>query len=353
MRNTLLLSLLLCSTIAMTGCGGNTSSSQNDVSSANSNSSTPESNIMNDIASGVSQFLEADGREYGKTYTAKIGEKLSNEFFSMKVNEAYKMTSVSGYTPDNEGFEFLCVNVTSTNISDETINVGAYDFTVRWGDGEEDFDYALEGEDDFGYELYTYGRDLPKHGTETGNVYFIVPSDATELKFEYIEIYDDEFNGNTYQVELSSLEYKDDPYKFEEPDGNWGNIGDTLSTRYFDMTVNDIIYSDSLLDFTVDEGYKFLSINVTLTHTSIKPIKTGGYYFYTYWGNGDEDYMEQDLGIEDFPYTTTLERGNSITGDMFYVVPDTAEKIIFEFVETIDGEDVFYSIDLGGVTTSV
>lgn len=362
MKKIVSLCAVLFTVVAMAGCAGSTESTQggssNNTPDASSDTeSASGNNALNDIASGVSQFLEANGREYGKTYTAKIGEKISNEFFSMTVNEAYKMTSVSGYTPDDKGYEFLCVNVTSENIFSEPINVGAYDFTVRWGDGEEDFDYAIQEEDDFGYDIYPYGADLAQFESVTGNVYFLVPKNATDIKFEYLEIYEDDFSGNTYQIDLGALSYRDDPYVYEDPDGNWGYIGDILSTKSFDMTVNDIMFSNTLFDYEVDPGYKFLSVNVTLTNTSLKAIDVGGYYFCTYWGTGDEDYMyslsEDDIGAVDFPYVTKLARGESITGNMFYVVPDTAEEIIFEYADYIDDETYeYYSVSLGGVTAS-
>ncbi len=206
MKKTALISAALAAVIAMTGC------SKTESTSGSSGSS--DGNIVNDIASNVSQFIEADGRGYGKTYTAEIGEKLDNQFFSVTVNEAYKMKSVSGYYYDD--YEFLVVNVTSTNIFEEDINVGAYDFNVRWAEGDDGMDYAVTDiGDDFGYDLYTDGKDIKSGETVSGNVYFAVPINQDNLMMEYVEIYDDDFNGNTYQFKLGTLEYRDDPYLAE------------------------------------------------------------------------------------------------------------------------------------------
>lgn len=206
--------MLLCGCLMISGCAAkNTTDSENSSSSTTSQAESGSSNdVLHDIASNVSKFMEADGREYGKTYTGKIGETLTNSFFDLTVNEAHRMSTVSGYTPDSEENEFLCVNVTVKNIFDEEIPVGTYDFNIRWALGDDGYDIALsEVGDDFGFDCYPEDTILSKNATVTGNVYFIIPKDCPMLKLEYVEYYDDNFDGNTYHIDLGTPDYMDDP----------------------------------------------------------------------------------------------------------------------------------------------
>ena len=82
----------------------------------------------------VSQFIEASGRDYGKTYTAKIGEEQKNSFFTTVVNSVEIKDEVNGYVPD-EGYEFACVNITVKNIFDEKIIMGCGDFEIAYNCG--------------------------------------------------------------------------------------------------------------------------------------------------------------------------------------------------------------------------
>ncbi|MBQ9948008.1 MAG: DUF4352 domain-containing protein [Oscillospiraceae bacterium] len=362
MKKTTILCALLAGVIAMTGCGGNTSgtaaeggSSDNSASSTTSTTSEDKGNdeessksLIDDIASSISQAAAADGREYGKTYTAKIGEKLKNEFFAMTVNEAYRMTSVSGYVPDDESYEYLCVNVTCTNIFSETINVGAYDFDIRWGDGDDEVEYAIYEEDEnYGYDLYPGEYDLPKNKSVTGNIYFFIPKDVSEVTFEYVEIYEDDFNGNTYQVPLSDLEYVEDPNAsaFQE---NWGVIGDTLTTSEFDLTVNDAKYVDEVEDYYVDDS-KFLAVDITVKNNLDEAVEAGAYYFLAYWGMGDDEYAYavENEEIVDYPINVELAAGESLSGTVYFIVPADVEPIIFEYSEYFTEETgAYYSFDL-------
>ncbi len=149
----------------------------------------------------VSQFIEASGRDYGRTYTAKMGEEQKNSFFTTVVNSVEIRNQVNGYVP-GEGFEFVCINITVKNIFDDEIIMGCGDFEIAWGDDEDERDIPSYA-DDLSDDLYPDQFYLDKNETFTGTVFFTVPVDRDgDLQFIYEELYDDEFEGSTYIIEL-------------------------------------------------------------------------------------------------------------------------------------------------------
>ena len=106
--------------LTLTACkqGNNvTVENSSDGSSAGTSNSSSSSETFLDKAS---KFLEADGRGYGKEHSAEIGEELKNEFFSLKVTDVYRYSSMGEYLPD-DGFDFVAVNISVGNIFSESI----------------------------------------------------------------------------------------------------------------------------------------------------------------------------------------------------------------------------------------
>ena len=360
-----IITMMLACTLALTtvGCGkdeDNSTAETKDTSAVTEtieadNSETSE-NSADDSTTSTAATTEADSTtnsnisyDEDESHSAKIGEKLSNEFFDMTVNSAHRMTSVNGYTPNDETFEFLCVNVKVRNNNFETVNVGTYDFTIRWGDGEDDFDYAIEQEG-FGFDNYPAEIDLPAMKFVEGNVFFMVPADAETLSFEYIVLYDNNTEGDTYYVELTDLDYMDDPEPAPENAEVYFEVGAVQSTDYFDMVVTDAFSVDEIGDFYLDEGWTFLGVNTTITNTSAEAIEAGAYYFCAYWGEGGEDefsYAVEEAEIVDMPISTELAAGESISGIMYFIVPaDTA--LTFEYTDFYsETEWKDYRVDLG------
>ncbi|MGN0649957.1 MAG: DUF4352 domain-containing protein [Oscillospiraceae bacterium] len=157
-----------------------------------------------DLASDVSKFIEADGRSYGQTYEKGMNEYNQTEFFKFQAKEAYRAETVGDFYLDSADMEFLCVNVEVINTFDTEIPVGTYDFIVRWGDGEDDFSYAESQDDGFGFDNYPEDINLGIGKTAKGNVYFTIPKSAENLKLEYLECYTDEFEGNTFLINLGN-----------------------------------------------------------------------------------------------------------------------------------------------------
>ncbi len=155
----------------------------------------------------LSTFVEAGGRDYGDIITNEIGEAQRNTFFVSTVNDVEFMDEVGDYYVDG-GYEFVAVDITVKNIFNQSIPMTNGDFYVCWSDTEigwgsdyEDWngpceEYIAEDayEDDF---TLSVGEDY------TGTLYFTIPTERSgKLKLVYEELYDDDFVGSTYIINL-------------------------------------------------------------------------------------------------------------------------------------------------------
>lgn len=163
---------------------------------------------LNEAADTISRYAEADGRDFGNTKTAEIGETLENNFFSMKVNSVYATDELNGYYFDDDSYEIVCVNVTATNTWGDTINVGTYDYVLRYGEGDSDYCSSTDQIADGADTAYPESKDIGNKESVTGDIFFTVPADATDLKLEYVEVYEDDFEGSVYQILLGDPEKK-------------------------------------------------------------------------------------------------------------------------------------------------
>ncbi len=337
-----ILAILMAAAVTLTavGCGDKENSTVNETEDAVV-SAEADNNAEGGNESEAEKLDEADK-------TGKIGDDLRTEFFTMNVVEAYRMNSVSGYVPNDPNYEYLAVHVAVKSTFTETINVGTYDFDVVWGETESEMAYAIE-EEGFGFDGYPYSQDLKFHEKAEGNVFFLVPKDAETLYFRYVAIFEDDSIGDIYQVELKDLGYLEDPY---EPAFTGAAVGDKMSTTVFDMTVNGVRTVDTVGDYTqadLEDGYKFIAVDMTIEGTSAEPVETGAYYFSVYWGEGDEDYCYAliEENVVDFPAQANIAAGETLSGEMFFVVPTETEYIDFYYFDLYDENLADYVVPLG------
>lgn len=144
----------------------------------------------------ASKILKSQGRTYDELYTGQMGETLTNSFFEFKIDSAKLLTELAGYLPETDGNKFLVADVEVTNIFEETIPVGNYDFYVLWNGGE---DIPYNASFDW---MYPDDAELAVGETLSGKLVFEIPPDAEDVMIGYTEIWDDEFEGNIYLVEI-------------------------------------------------------------------------------------------------------------------------------------------------------
>ncbi len=332
-------------TVTAVGCGDKDDSSEQETDEVSVSAETDDNEDKDDKDKDESSESQPEQLEEADK-TGGIGDTLRTEFFNMAVVEAYRMTSVSGYIPNDPAYEYVCVHMLVESRFTETINVGSYDFEIVWGDTEAECDYAIE-QDDFGFDKYPASVDIEYREKAEGNVFFMVPKDAKDLKLQYVAIFEDDSVGDIYQIELGDIGYLDDPY--QESGVTYVGVGEKMSTTVFDMQVNSAVMSDELAGYTPDPGWKFLTVNVSMEGTSAEAIETGAYYFCVYWSEAEEDicYAIEDEEVVDFPIYTEIAQGDKVEGNMYFVVPDNAEYIDFYYYDMYDEDLDDYIVTLG------
>ena len=138
-----------------------------------------------------------------ETYAQAIGEASDNRFFQWTVNSVRSETgALNNYDPE-DGTKYIIANITVTNIYDEPVAVGSYDYMVSWGDGENDWDYSYKS---FYDGMFPDDTQLAAGESITGDVVFEVPMDAENVSVIYEEYFSDDTTGDIYKVDVSLLE---------------------------------------------------------------------------------------------------------------------------------------------------
>lgn len=352
--------------LTLTACkqGNNvTVENSSDGSSAGTSNSSSSSETFLDKAS---KFLEADGRGYGKEHSAEIGEELKNEFFSLKVTDVYRYSSMGEYLPD-DGFDFVAVNISVGNIFSESIPVGSYDYVLRWGEGDENsFEAFQVGNMHTDYDISFFPDDttLSVGASKSGYIIFEAPSDSTELTLEYLEVYEDDFEGNTYHINLGNPEFAANDIKPENvaPSGSdetiYGDIGETVSTNEFDFSVNNLATGNIIGEYPADDGYTYVTADVTLTNTLETELEIGSGLFCVYFDivEGEERFEDYEYAMDtsvlesDSMFTTydTLAPGGTVTGTIVFMVPDDGVNLDLVVTQLAEDETISsYQIHLG------
>lgn len=139
-------------------------------------------------------------RSSGEVYEAQgFEQSLSTAFFDFQVNSASLVSQLEDYEPTDPNNLFLVVNITVQNTftDDSSIPMFDTDFALSWPDLGEDSIYC---ESSFASTQLPEEYEIFKGESRTGDLVFIVPSSQTGFTLEYLEIYEDEFEGNTFKI---------------------------------------------------------------------------------------------------------------------------------------------------------
>ncbi len=126
-----------------------------------------------------------------------------------------------------------------------------------------------------------------------------------------------------------------------------GAVGETLKTMFFDITVNSAYKADELNEMKpMDEGNNFAVVNVTVKNTTDEAIPMGGVDFVCRWGTGKEEcdypmsvYSHENLTGEDLSEEYTLQKGETVTGNLVYIVPESSTSFQLQTTETYTESD--------------
>lgn len=121
-----------------------------------------------------------------------------------------------------------------------------------------------------------------------------------------------------------------------------GRLGETISTVFFDFTVNDAYLCNEYNGYTPAEGNEIIVVNVTVKNTHTATIPMNDLDFQMQWGSENE---------EDFRFPIT---SNPETGDEVAAVSE--EQLPYEYELSVDEErtgTLVYEVPAGNKDFSV
>ncbi len=121
-------------------------------------------------------------------------------------------------------------------------------------------------------------------------------------------------------------------------------IQETMSTTFFDLSINSVSISTDLNGNTAPEGYQFATINVTLQALDSEPVDM--YYSDFAVLFSDDTYcepLESGYTADQLPDEYTITN-RPTTGDLVFLVPLSEEGFLFDYVDyyTYEGDDEFH-----------
>ena len=176
--------------------GADAGAASDNNGGSSDNGSANDNNFMDNL----SNALQADGREYGQTYQLTQNDVMHSAFFDLKVNKVQTTDDLEDYSPIDEDYTFLIVNVSITNTFDLDDPMSNADFPVFWGAG-------ADGE--WCYPDTDFSTALPEQyniavgDTVEGDLIYTVPKDAGSVTIEYYDMWSDEFEGNTFDMVIN------------------------------------------------------------------------------------------------------------------------------------------------------
>lgn len=120
-----------------------------------------------------------------------------------------------------------------------------------------------------------------------------------------------------------------------------GYIGDTLSTHWFDFTVDDAYSCAQYGDYTADTGNKLVVATITLKNTYSESVPMWGDDFAILWDEQDGVAPALPAGIseEQFPDEYNLGINQTKTGTAVYEVPEDVKDFAIGFQEIMEDTD--------------
>ena len=139
----------------------------------------------------------------------------------------------------------------------------------------------------------------------------------------------------------------------ESPGYKEGYVGDTMSTYWFDFTVDEAYSCTEYEGYLPDPGYKFVVATITLKNTCGFSVDMWDTDFVILW-DAEDDYMDiplaPGLSADQFPEEYVLGINATKTGVAVYEVPEGYRDFSIAFMEVYEDEgnpdgrdgDVYY-----------
>lgn len=129
-----------------------------------------------------------------------LGDTVRTEWFDFTVEDAYLCDEYEGYTPES-GYRLLVASMTLKNQFTESVPMFREDFPVLWGYGDDaGIAYAIDA---FTDEQLPDEYNLGIKRTKSGLLVYEVPKDEVDFSIAFMEIFDDDSEGETYFVDFT------------------------------------------------------------------------------------------------------------------------------------------------------
>lgn len=141
--------------------------------------------------------------EYGDA-EGTYEDTMHTAFFDYTVHSAYLCSTYEGYEPQ-EGNVILVADVTVSNPFGYNVNMYDKDFQIQWGsDADDAYDFPItsytKNNETLNDEMLPYEYELRKYESRDGLLVFEVPEGETYFSISYLEIYNDDSEGNVFFV---------------------------------------------------------------------------------------------------------------------------------------------------------
>ncbi len=156
----------------------------------------------------VEEPVQAEGITAQDGYgEGRMGDTMKTYFFDYTINSAYLCVEFNGYVPA-EGNRLLVAEATVKNTFNESIVMYDTDFQVQWNStGEEDYDFPITFyADPVSDEQLPAEYELGISKDRTGLLVFEVPADKKDFSISYLELFDDDSEGNVFFVFFTAEE---------------------------------------------------------------------------------------------------------------------------------------------------
>ena len=123
-----------------------------------------------------------------------------------------------------------------------------------------------------------------------------------------------------------------------------GYLGDTMSTSWFDFTLEEAYLCDTYESYTPAEGNQMLVVSMSIQNTSRFSVPMYQNDFPVLWDSDDEDsgYAEVISAISDDQFQDEYNLGinKSVSGLLVYEVPKDVVDFTVAFMEVFDDDQV-------------
>ncbi len=194
--------------VCLVGCGeerGSVSSvreeRQEDTERREAEESREEPEVTEEPEVAEEPEVEEDSSSTGGYYEGRFGDVMETYFFDYTVNSAYLCEEYNGYQPA-DGNCILVAEVTVKNTFSESIEMYDTDFQIQWNsDGAEDYDFPITAyTDPVSDEQFLSTYELGIDEEQTGLLVFEVPTGEKDFSISYLELFDDDSEGDVYFV---------------------------------------------------------------------------------------------------------------------------------------------------------